>query len=152
MRVLGIDVGLRHTGYAVIDGMTLVVCGVYSSDDKLSFSLRLKELYDSLKLLIQKEVPEVAVYETVFYGQNARTLSILAHVRGVLLLAAQESEVKIKEYTPTEIKKAVSGNGRASKYQVHGMVERLLGMKLSPSSDIGDAVACALCYVLRNGR
>jgi crossover junction endodeoxyribonuclease RuvC len=152
MKVIGIDVGLSCTGYAVMEDKKLISSGVYRTSNKLSLPERLKKLYDSTKSLIQKELPEVVVYETIFYRQNPKTLSLLAQARGALLLAAQESGVKIKEYTPREVKKAISGSGRASKYQIHGMVERLLGIKLHPSLHIGDAVACALCYLMKNGK
>lgn len=150
MKVIGIDVGLRHTGYAVLEDGKLLSYGVYSTTNNSSLPERLKELYEAMKLLFQRETPNVAVYETIFYKQNPKTLCTLAQVRGVLLLVAEELGTKIKEYTPAEIKQAITGNGRASKYQIHGMVEQLLGIKLLPSSDISDAVACALCYSLRN--
>lgn len=150
MKVIGIDVGLRCTGYAVLEDKKLISSGVYRTTNRLPLSKRLKELYESVKSLFQAEAPDIAVYETIFYKQNPKTLCTLAQARGVLLLVAEELGIKIKEYTPAEIKQAISGSGRASKYQIHGMVERLLGIKLSPSLDIGDAVACALCYSMRN--
>lgn len=150
MKVIGIDVGLRNTGYVVIENGKLLTSGVYCTTNRQTLPSRLKELYESVKSLIQKETPDVAVYETIFYKHNPKTLCALAQARGVLLLAAEEVGIKIKEYTPAEIKQAISGSGRASKYQIHGMVERLLGVKLSPSLDVGDAAACALCYSLRN--
>jgi crossover junction endodeoxyribonuclease RuvC len=151
MKVMGIDVGVRYTGYAIIEDGRLLTSGVYHTIDTVAFPKRIRDLYKAIKLLIKKESPDVAVYESLFYHRNPRTLCMLAQTRGVLLLAAEEMGVCIKEYTPAEIKQAISGNGRASKYQVRGMVERLLGVKLPLQPDIGDAVACALCYHLRDG-
>lgn len=150
MKIIGIDVGLRCTGYAIIEDGKLITSGVCRTTNKLALSKRLKELYTDMKSLMQKESPEIAVYETVFYKQNLKTFSLLAQAKGVLLLAAEELGIEIEEYTPREIKQAISGSGRASKYQVHKMVERLLGVEIPSPSDIGDAVACALCYSSRN--
>jgi len=149
MKIIGIDVGLRCTGYAIMENGKLITSGVYHTTNFLSLSKRLKELHLGMKSLMQKESPDIAVFETVFYKQNIKTFSLLAQARGVLLLAAEELGIKIAEYSPREIKKAISGSGRASKYQVHKMVERLLGVEIPVPSDIGDAVACALCYSSR---
>ena len=150
MKVMGIDVGLRCTGYAIIEQGKLITSGVCRTDNKHTLSKRLKKLYTSMKNLMQEESPEIVVYESVFYKQNLKTFSLLAQAKGVLLLAAEELGIEIKEYTPREIKQAVSGSGRASKYQVHKMVERLLRAEIPASLDIGDAIACALCYSSRN--
>lgn len=157
MKVIGIDVGIRNTGYAVIDdsprsGLKLLSCGVEKTGAGEPISVRLRCLYLKMKELIAKESPDVAVYETIFYKHNPRALVSLAQARGVLMLVAEELGVKVKEYSPAEIKRAITGSGRASKYQVHGMVERLLGVKIPAPSDIGDAVSCALCYALRDER
>ncbi len=151
MKIIGIDVGLRCTGYAIMEDGKLITSGVCRTTNKFALPKRLKELYTDMKNLMQKESPEIAVYETVFYKQNLKTFSLLAQAKGVLLLAAEELGIEIAEYTPREIKQAISGSGRASKYQVHKMVERLVGVEIPEPSDIGDAVACALCYSSRNG-
>lgn len=150
MKIIGVDAGLRCTGYAVIEDGKLIKAGVLQTTNQLPIYKRLKELYKSMKEIMQKEEPEIAVYETTFYKQNPKSLCKLAQARGVLLLAAEELGVSIAEYTPAEIKQSVTGNGRASKYQVHGMVERLLGVKIGSPADIGDAAACALCYSIKN--
>lgn len=152
MKVMGIDVGLRNTGYAIIEDGKLISYGVEKTSAVKHISQRLRVLYLKMKELIEKESPEVAVYETIFYKQNPKSLVSLAQARGVLMLVAEELGVKVKEYTPAEIKSAITGSGRASKYQVHGMVERILGVKIPAPSDIGDAVSCALCYALRDKR
>lgn len=150
MRVIGIDTGLKTTGYAIIENNKIVKCGICATKATLSLSERLKSLHTEMKKIMEEYSPDVAVYETVFYKQNASTLCKLAQARGVLLLAAAERGIKIKEYAPAEIKLAITGNGRASKYQIHSMVEKLIGSRIDDSLDIGDAVACALCYVMRN--
>lgn len=161
MKVIGIDVGLASTGYAVIENIgtrlsgeacavSLLNCGVCKSSNKLPLSKRLKELYEDTRAVMVEEKPQIAVYESVFYKQNLKTLSLLAQVRGVLLLAAEELGIKVEEYTPAEIKLAICGNGRASKPQIQKMVEYFTGVKIPPPSDIADACACALCYCLKN--
>ncbi|MCK4352447.1 crossover junction endodeoxyribonuclease RuvC [candidate division WOR-3 bacterium] len=152
MKIIGIDAGLRHTGYAIMEDtphINYVRGGTLDTTDKIPLPKRLKKLYQGMKEIMQKESPDVAIYESVFYKQNLKIFSHLAQARGVLLLAAEELGIKIKEYTPAEIKQAITGNGRASKHQVHGMVERLLKTKIPSSSDIGDAIACALCYFFK---
>ncbi|MFA5033422.1 MAG: crossover junction endodeoxyribonuclease RuvC [bacterium] len=149
MRIIGIDTGLRTTGYAIIETNKILKCGICETTEKMPLAERLKVLYDGMKMVMQEYSPEIAVYETVFYKQNFGTFSKLSHARGVLLLAAADMGIKIKEYSPAEIKMAVTGNGRASKDQIHSMVERLTGMKILPSLDVGDALACALCYRMR---
>jgi crossover junction endodeoxyribonuclease RuvC len=152
VKIIGVDVGLRNTGYAALEDGTLLGYGVIRTTNDVSLPKRLKKLHHSLKSVIEEELPQVVVYETLFYKHNAKTLCALAQARGVLLLAAEEVGIEIQELTPAEIKQAISGSGRASKYQVHGMVERLLNVKLPPSSDIADAIACALSYSMRNGK
>jgi crossover junction endodeoxyribonuclease RuvC len=149
MKILGVDVGLEKTGYAIITDSQLTLIGVIKTTKTLTLPERLFQLYERMRKLIIKEKPQIAVYESVFYKQNPKSLAHLAQARGVLLLAAQEERVKIEEFTPTEIKKTITGNGRASKYQVHGMVERLVGKKIQNQSHIGDAVACGLCYLMK---
>jgi len=158
MRVIGIDVGLASTGYAVIEtcserGRTnnkVITCGVCKSSNRFSLSKRLKELYGDIRAVMIEENPQIAVYESVFYKQNLKTLSLLAQARGVLLLAAEELGIKVVEYSPAEIKLAICGNGRASKYQIQKMVEHLIDARLSAPSDVADACACALCYCSKN--
>jgi crossover junction endodeoxyribonuclease RuvC len=149
MKIMGIDVGLEKTGYAIITDGELTLTGVIKTTRTLSLSERLFQLYERMRKLITKEKPQVAVYESIFYKQNPKSLANLAQARGVLLLAAQEEKVKIEEFTPTEIKKTITGTGRASKYQIHGMVERLVGKKIQNQPHIGDAVACGLCYLMK---
>lgn len=149
MRIIGIDTGLKNTGYAIIEDNKVIKCGLCATKASIPLPERLKSLHTEMKSILQEYSPDVAVYESVFYKQNANTLCKLAQARGVLLLAAAEMGIKIKEYTPSEIKLAITGNGRASKYQIHNMVERLVGSQIAASLDIGDALACALCYSMR---
>ena len=158
MKVIGVDIGLASTGYAVIEvdkvvssrQRKVINCGVCESPNNLPLSKRLKKLYDGIREVMVEEKPDIAVYESVFYKQNMKTLSLLAQARGVLLLAAEELNIKVEEYSPAEIKLAICGNGRASKPQVQKMVEYFTGVKIPPPSDIADACACALCYCLKN--
>lgn len=150
MKVLGIDVGLHKTGYAVVDDkFTLLNYGVITTDKNKSLPIRLKELYEEMKKIIDNYIPDVAVCETLFSNKNPKTLSLMAHARGVLLLAAQEKGIMIEEYTPAEIKKRITGKGNAEKPQVRYMVNKLMKKEIPKSEDISDAIACTLYYFLK---
>lgn len=111
---------------------------------------RLARLTTGIKDVVRQHAPEVAVLETPFHGLNPRTLIVLAQARGALLAAVAESGVATEEYTPAEIKSAVTGNGRAEKGQVARMVELVLGLdRQGISSDASDALAAAICYAQR---
>jgi crossover junction endodeoxyribonuclease RuvC len=111
-----------------------------------------REIYDEVKTIIDRFDPDVVVVEDVFVGKNARSALMLGHVRGVILLAAEVCGVPVAQYTPREIKKAVAGNGNATKDQVAFMVQKRLRLKEVPSpSDASDAVAAALSYSLLGG-
>jgi crossover junction endodeoxyribonuclease RuvC len=106
-----------------------------------------REIYDEVKTVIERFEPDVVVVEDVFVGKNARSALMLGHARGVILLAAEICGVPVAEYTPREIKKAVTGNGNATKDQVAFMVKKRLNLKEIPNpSDASDAVAAALSY------
>ncbi|MEC9415998.1 MAG: crossover junction endodeoxyribonuclease RuvC [Pseudomonadota bacterium] len=148
-RVLGIDPGSRLTGFGLIDiknnQPSYITSGIIKSQ-KGNFPVRLKTIYQSVLKLIQKYNPNIMVIESVFVHKSAGSALKLGHARAAALCASFNSEVEIFEYAPREIKKAVVGNGAASKEQVQHMVVSLLGLDASPAEDAADAIAAALCY------
>jgi len=151
--VLGIDPGTAVTGYGVVasDGRTttLVECGVLRTNAKASLASRLFDIHEGVRELITRHQPDTLSIEDVFYARNVRTTVVLGHARGVILLAGQQSGLAIHEYTPTAIKKAITGRGAATKEQVQYMVARLLRLKHAPEpADASDGVAAALCACL----
>ena len=151
--VLGVDPGTAVTGYGVVafDGRTatLVECGVIRTNAKDPLPSRLHSIHDGISELIARHEPDTVAVEDVFYARNVRTTIVLGHARGVILLAAQQAQREIREYPPAEIKKAITGNGAATKEQVQYMVARLLRLKHAPEpADASDGVAAALCACL----
>lgn len=145
------------TGYGVIqrissEEFSLRECGVFRTSSKQLLGVRVREIYDEVKIVINRFDPDVVVVEDVFVGKNARSALMLGHARGVILLAAEVCGVSVAQYTPREIKKAVSGNGNATKDQVAFMVQKRLRLKKAPSpSDASDAVAAALSHSILGG-
>jgi crossover junction endodeoxyribonuclease RuvC len=152
--VLGIDPGTAVTGYGVVRGerlgvATLVECGVIRTKPREPLAQRLLEIYEGVSELIRIHQPDALAVEDVFYAHNVRTTVVLGHARGVILLAGQQAGVAIVEYPPAVIKKAVVGNGAATKTQVQFMLTRLLRLKSVPTpSDAADGVAAALTCVM----
>lgn len=154
MLVLGIDPGTAVTGYGLVRGdrpgmPTLVECGIIRTRAREALPARLAEIHDGVCELIARHRPDVLSIEDVFYSRNVRTTVVLGHARGVIMLAAQKHGLAIHEFPPAAIKKAVVGNGAATKEQVQFMLTRLLRLKSVPSpSDASDGVAAALTYLM----
>ena len=150
--ILGIDPGTAITGYGVVakeDGsaVSLVECGVVRTSSGEVLAVRIREIYQEVTTLISRHEPSVVVVEDVFQGRNVQSALKLGHARGAILLAAALGEIPIAEYTPREVKKAVVGNGNATKDQVGFMVQQRLRLKAPPSpADAADGVAVALCH------
>lgn len=150
--MLGIDPGTAVTGYGVVahangGAVHLRECGVIRTSADTPLAERLREIYDATAALIERHRPDVLSVEEVFHGKNVRSALRLGHARGAILLAAAHAELFVAEYAPREIKKAVVGNGNASKEQVGYMVQKRLGLKAPPEpSDAADGVAAALCH------
>ncbi len=154
MRVLGVDPGTSVTGFGVVTTAPgrpgrLVECGVLRPRAADTLSLRLKRIHEGVRELLQRHHPDVVAVEGVFYGSNVRSTVVLAHARGVILLAAAEAGLPVVEYSPAMIKKAVTGRGAALKPQVGFMVARLLQLAEVPRpADAADGVAVALTHLL----
>ena len=150
MRVLGIDPGLRRTGFGVIDseGMRLryVASGTIVVPPELPLPERLKVILDNLREVARETQPDVAALEIVFLNTNPASTLLLGQARGAALCALADSRLDVHEYTALQIKKAVVGTGRAAKEQVQMMVQRLLSLNGTPAPDSADALACAICH------
>lgn len=150
MRILGIDPGLRRTGFGVIetDGVRLhyVASGTVVSPASGSLHERLKVILDSLRTVASETRPNVAALEKVFVNVNPQSTLLLGQARGAALCALADSDLAVHEYTALQIKKAVTGAGRAAKTQVQEMIQHLLKLDGAPSPDAADALACAICH------
>ena len=152
MRVLGIDCGSRVTGYGVIDSdgadCVFVRCGAIRSNTSSPLADRLKCIHQGIVDVIQEFQPEAAAFESLFFATNAQSALKLGHVRGVSMFAAAAANLPIYEYSPLEVKSAVTGYGRAEKPQVQQMVRALLKLNELPQPyDASDALAVAICHV-----
>ncbi len=155
MRVLGIDCGSRVTGYGVIDSdgaeCWLVRCGAIKSKASDPLHDRLRSIHNSIVEVIRDLEPEAAAFESLFYATNVQSALKLGYVRGVAMFAAAEANLAVFEYSPLEVKSAVTGYGRAEKTQVQQMVRVLLKLDASPEPyDVSDALAVAICHVHTN--
>ncbi len=110
-------------------------------------SVRLKQIYDSLSQIIEKYQPDVVSIEDIFFAKNVKSALKLGHARGVAMLAGANAGLEVFEYTPTAIKSAVVGFGRAEKGQVQQMVKMLLNLPEPPQADAADALAAAICHI-----
>lgn len=152
--MLGIDPGTAVTGYGVVaraagGKVSLRECGVIRTSAGEALSERIREIYDATKDLIERHKPSAVSVEDVFQGKNVQSALKLGHARGAILLAAAHAEVTIAEYAPRQIKKAVVGNGNATKDQVGFMVQQQLKLREAPTpADAADGVAAALCHCL----
>lgn len=151
VRILGIDPGLRRTGFGVIDvhgsRLTYVASGtVVAPDNTAPLHIRLKAILDGVRSIAAETRPDSAALEKVFVNVNPQSTLLLGQARGAALCALADSELAVHEYTALQIKKSVVGNGRAAKEQVQEMVRRLLRLDGTPAPDAADALACAICH------
>lgn len=156
MKALGIDPGTAATGYGILEGdgddIKVVDYGCIKTSSKDPSSARLKKIYSDVKKIISKHDLKCVAVERLFFGANTKTAMAVGQARGVILLAATQAGLEIAEYTPLEVKMALTGYGRADKNQVQQMVKRLLKLKTIPKpDDAADALAIALCHVNSNG-
>ncbi len=151
MRILGIDPGYALMGFGVLDRngnkLKIVDYGSISTEAGTPLPNRLKYIYSTLMDVIEEYRPEVAAIEELFYNNNAKTVINVGQARGVAILACVNSGLEIAEYTPLQIKQALTGYGRADKKQVQEMVKVLLNLKAVPKpDDTADAIAVAICH------
>jgi crossover junction endodeoxyribonuclease RuvC len=155
LRVLGIDPGLTRCGIGVVEGasarqLSLVHVDVIRTPATMPLELRLLEISNTLNVLIDSYSPDAIAVERVFAQANVRTVMGTAQVSGLALVAASSRGIPVATYTPSEVKAAVSGHGRADKSQVTAMVTRILNLEISPKpADAADALAIAICHCWR---
>lgn len=150
MRILGIDPGLRRTGFGVIQvsgtRLAYITSGAIVVPTNQPLSLRLKVILDHVREVVQATKPTVSVLEKVFVNTNPTTTLLLGQARGAAMCALADCDLQVYEYTALQIKKAVVGNGHAAKEQVQHMVQHLLKLSGLPSEDSADALASAICH------
>jgi crossover junction endodeoxyribonuclease RuvC len=149
-RILGIDPGLRITGFGILDQsgqkLAYVTSGCIRTPQQGALSTRLKTILDGLAEVIEANRPEQIALEKVFVNANPQSTLLLGQARGTAICAAVMHDLPIAEYTALQVKQAVVGNGHARKAQVQEMVKRLLKLAGAPSPDAADALACAICH------
>jgi crossover junction endodeoxyribonuclease RuvC len=149
--ILGIDPGTAITGWGVIKDkggkLEPIDFGCIRPKASLPLSQRYLTLHEGLRVLIDRFSPSALAIETQFVQKNVQSAMKLGMARGVIILAATLKGIPVFEYTPTQVKKSVTGRGQASKYQVQGMIATLLGLTTLPEpEDAADALACAICH------
>lgn len=154
MRILGIDPGTGIIGFGVIDVIgpgkyNLVDAGVIRTPVNHPLPEVLETIYDEISELIKLNKPDEISIEKLFFSQNVKTAISVSHARGIILLAAKQSDLIIGEYTPQQIKQALTGYGKAKKEQVQEMVQMILKLK-NPikQDDCADAIAAAICHAM----
>ena len=155
LRILGVDPGTRVTGYGVIEHAAAVsrhVChGQVRTKSSDPLWIRLKHIHEAISQVVQEHHPDAMVIERCFVSKNVSSALKLGHARGVIIIAGLSAGAAIHEYSPTEIKNAVVGHGRADKTQVAEMIRMILRLKESPPHDAADALAAALCHAQGTG-
>ncbi len=154
-RILGIDPGLRLTGFGVIEKvgekLTYIASGTIKTasgktEDREELPARLKIILDGLFEVIDTYQPNQVAIEKVFVNVNPQSTLLLGQARGAAISAAVIRNLSVAEYTALQVKQSVVGNGHAQKEQVQEMVKRLLNLPAAPKSDSADALACAICH------
>ena len=151
MRILGVDPGLTRCGLGVVDvtgrRATLVSVGVAATSPDWDTPRRLAAIADALEAVIEQHSPQAIALERVFSQHNVRTVMGTAQASGVVMLAAERAGLTLTTYTPSEVKAAVTGDGRAAKPQVGYMVAKILGLDEPPRpADAADALAIAITH------
>ena len=151
MRILGIDPGFAIVGFGLVESgggrQRLLRCGAITTPAGQPLPRRLRQIADDMDILLTQFQPDAMAVEELFFNNNVTTGIGVAQARGVILLSAERAGVPIFEYSPSQVKQAVVGYGKAEKRQVMDMTKRLLGMNAVPKpDDAADAVAIALCH------
>lgn len=156
MRILGIDPGYAIIGWGVLNyergRFTPLDFGAVTTEAGTPFVQRLQQIYEGLSLVLERFTPDAMAIEKLYFQNNQKTAIEVAEARGVILLAAQNAGVPIFEYTPLQVKSAVTGYGQAQKPQVMEMTKRLLRLEKVPKpDDTADALAIAICHAQMGG-
>ena len=150
MIILGIDPGIADTGFGIIkyekSKFQAINYGAIKTSKQDNLSARLNLLYKDISKLIKKYKPDRAAIEQIFFAKNAKTAITVAHARGIALLASEQAKCETQEFTPLQIKQALTGYGKADKNQIQQMVKTILNLKQIPKPDhAADALAIAIC-------
>jgi crossover junction endodeoxyribonuclease RuvC len=163
MRILGIDPGSRAMGYGIVEVqksvLVPIVHGILRPPTGLDLGSRLACLQEGLLKILEEFQPNAASVERAFVAMNPKTALVLGHARGVALASIAAHHIPLAEYSPTQVKAAVVGSGRAEKKEVQSMVQLLLKLDKLPGEDAADALAAAICHAhgsklagMRSGR
>ena len=150
IRIIGIDPGLRRTGWGIVDSdgvrLAYVACGSVCSDDSEALGVRLRQLFDGLQEVLARLSPVEAAIEQTFVNRDASATLKLGQARGIAMLVPSLLGVTIAEYAPNAVKKTVVGAGHGDKVQIRAMVARLLPRAVPDSTDAADALAIAITH------
>ncbi len=158
MKILGIDPGLNTTGYGVLEIVNgqprLIEAGIVRGKSRGSLTARVREIHDGVTDVITSLCPEVMALEKLYSHYDRPTTAILmGHARGVICLAAAKAGIDVADYAATQVKKTLTGNGRAPKSQMQQAIQRELGLSTLPEpSDVADALAIAFCHYCSSRR
>ena len=150
IRIIGIDPGLRRTGWGIIDSLgnslRFVASGTVRSDDKAPLATRLCQLHDGLAEVLHQAMPHEAAVEQTFVNKDATATLKLGQARGIAMLVPARAGLVVAEYAPNAVKKAVIGVGHGDKKQIHMMVKVLMPRAVFDTDDAADALAIAICH------
>lgn len=152
MRILGVDPGLNITGYAVVEKrqgrLALVEAGMIRGRSRGDLAARLKEIHEGIADVIASLKPEIMAIEELYsHYERPRTAILMGHARGVICLAATQAAIPLKSYASTQVKRFLTGNGRAPKSQIQRAICHEFGLAAPPEPpDVADAMAIALCH------
>ncbi|GHC76773.1 crossover junction endodeoxyribonuclease RuvC [Limoniibacter endophyticus] len=150
IRIIGIDPGLRRTGWGVVEShgnsLRFLASGTVKSNEKLDLASRLNQLYEGLEQIIHAHMPHEAAVENTFVNKDAAATLKLGQARGIAMLAPARAGLPVAEYAPNAVKKSVIGVGHGEKQQIHMMVKVLMPKATFDGSDAADALALAICH------
>ncbi|HTV68156.1 MAG TPA: crossover junction endodeoxyribonuclease RuvC [Rhizobiaceae bacterium] len=150
IRIIGIDPGLRRTGWGVVEtlgnSLRFIAAGTVKSDEKESLAARLCQLHDGLAEVLSRQMPNEAAVEQTFVNKDASATLKLGQARGIAMLVPALAGLAVAEYAPNAVKKAVVGVGHGEKKQIHMMVKVLMPKASFDSDDAADALAIAICH------
>jgi crossover junction endodeoxyribonuclease RuvC len=152
MMVIGIDPGIARVGYGVIrkeNGVVSTIAyGCIQTDKDTPTSKRLLEIYTDLDQIFTKYQPDSVAMEKLFFTKNITSAMSVSEVRGVIRLLSEQRKIPVTEYTPNQVKQAITGSGKADKRQMQEMIQRLLGLaELPRPDDAADGLSIALCHI-----
>lgn len=149
MTVIGIDPGSRHFGFGIVDknSMKLIHAGTLNLSHRINLPERLKSIYQKLIEIVEVYNPQEMAVEKAFVGKKIPSSFVLSYARAIAFLVAAQKGILVFEYSSTEIKKALTGYGRAHKIQVKNMVKNFLNLDGRLSYDCADALAVAICHI-----